>query len=93
MTWQSFSDARQFQQPAQKLVRIETLRLRDRLNKLYDRLRSNSCQPMDTQSKDCFTRLWDIKEQALISGDQSVLIPARWLDDLEHVANRETHAC
>lgn len=59
------------------LTNIETLKLRDRLNKLYYSRRSKP------DSDWHFDYLWDLKEKALLEGRSSVEIPSDWLDYLE----------
>lgn len=92
MTWQSGSTT--CASNTQDVVRIDTSKLRDRLNTLYDCLRANYGSRVDSDRNSHFVRLWDIKEQALISKEQSVQIPRSWLDELENLtAARDPHAC
>lgn len=60
-------------------VSLKTSDLRDRLNKIYVQMRSGKCQP---DSKH-FDYLWDLKELALMHGNNTVDVPASWLDELE----------
>ncbi|MBX9570664.1 MAG: hypothetical protein K2X77_17360 [Candidatus Obscuribacterales bacterium] len=65
-----------------KLVNLKTSDLRERLNKLYARMRSSSAE-RKLSDNGRFDYLWDLKELALMQGTQSVDVPESWLDDLE----------
>lgn len=64
------------------LVTVRTEFLRERLNRLYDTLRSRG-QNYSLAGR--FDYLWDLKELALLEGKGSVQIPDAWLDELEKI--------
>ena len=81
---------------SENLVTLTTDALKDRLNRLYESLRSQSTDPtLDPARRlvqeGVFDYLWDFKERALLAGQTSVDLPKRWLDDLEQSLPR--NAC
>lgn len=64
------------------LITVNTDYLRERLNTLYDSVRSS-------EGTACcwgrFDYLWDLKELAMLEGLKSVKIPDQWLDELERI--------
>ena len=62
-----------------KLVSLSTSDLRDRLNRIYAKMR-NSNKKADLGR---FDYLWDLKEHALMQGTKAVDVPESWLDELE----------
>lgn len=65
-----------------KLVNLTTSDLRERLNRLYARMRNTSGE-RKLGDNGRFDYLWDLKELALMQGTKSVDIPESWLEDLE----------
>jgi hypothetical protein len=69
----------------EKLVTVTTDILKDRLNRVYNRLHTAT----DMRSSKSFSQeglfeyLWDLKEVALLEGKSSVELPKNWLDELE----------
>jgi hypothetical protein len=64
----------------EKLVRVNTADLKERLNRFYKGMRSATGKRLDTGR---FDYLWDLKELALLEGRQSVDIPESWLEEIE----------
>jgi hypothetical protein len=63
-----------------KLVNVATDSLKDRLNKVYDALRS---RPATLSNSGLFDYLWEMKELALLEGRSTVPVPTTWLEELE----------
>jgi hypothetical protein len=70
---------------AEQLVTLNTEALKDRLNRVYDRLhRANDTRSSKSFSQEgLFEYLWDLKEVALLEGKSSVELPKNWLDELD----------
>jgi len=64
-----------------KLVTVTTENLRERLNRMYDTMRSRE---KISPNAGLFEYLWDLKELALLEGRGDVQVPTTWLDELEH---------
>jgi hypothetical protein len=73
-----FANHKSFRQD--NLVSVKTEFLREKLNYLYDSLRTN---PQAMSSWGRFDYLWDLKELALVQGLNSIDIPFNWLEELE----------
>ena len=63
-----------------KLVTVPTENLKEKLNRIYDVMRS---RPRTLPGSGLFEYLWDLKELALMEGRQSVQVPTTWLEELE----------
>ena len=73
---------KQAQVPAnEKLVSVETTELKDRLNRLYSRMRSSTSTRRAELGH--FDSLWDLKELALLEHRQTVEVPETWLAETE----------
>ncbi len=70
----------------EKLVKVSTSDLREKLNSLYKGRRFASAARQDGG---CFDYLWDLKELALMDGRQSVEVPEAWLNIIE----KESQGC
>lgn len=62
------------------LVSVATDSLRDKLNRVYDAMRS---RPRTLSNSGLFEYLWEMKELALMEGRQSIQLPTTWLEDLD----------
>jgi hypothetical protein len=62
---------------SEKLVEVQTTRLKECLNRLYEARAKKAARTP------ALTDLWDLKELALLEGKPSVEVPRRWLDELE----------
>lgn len=67
---------------AEKMVTMETNLFKDRLNRVYDRMRHGS-QSRNLSQNEFFEYLWDLKETALVEGKPSLELPQTWLEKLE----------
>ncbi len=67
---------------AEEMVTLETDLFRDRLNRVYDRMRHGS-QSRNLSQSEFFEYLWDLKERALVEGKPSLELPQTWLEKLE----------
>lgn len=67
---------------AEKMVTMETNLFKDRLNRVYDRMRHGS-QSRSLSQNEFFEYLWDLKETALVEGKPSLELPQTWLEKLE----------
>ena len=63
-----------------KLDTVATESLRDKLNRIYDIMRT---QPRTLSSSGLFEYLWELKEAALMEGRTFVQVPSTWLEELE----------
>ena len=63
------------------LTTVSTDSLRNRLNRIYDAMRS---RPRSLSNSGLFDYLWEMKELALLEGRNSVQVPTNWLEELEH---------
>lgn len=66
----------------EKMVTLKTDLFKDRLNRVYDRMR-HSNQSRHHSQKEFFDYLWELKESALLEGKSSLELPQNWLDKLE----------
>lgn len=67
-----------------RVVRIETVTLKQKLNDLYKCVRAqNSLDSQLAWTTGKFAYLWDIKELALVEQQATVEIPYMWLEELE----------
>ncbi len=66
----------------EKMVTMDTDLFRDKLNRVYDRIR-HSTASRNLSQNDFFEYLWDLKEKALMEGKSSLELPQNWLDKLE----------
>ncbi len=64
----------------EKLVKVNTADLKERLNRFYRGMRSASGNRLDSGR---FDYLWDLKELALMEGRQSIDVPESWLEEIE----------
>ena len=75
------------------LVSVETIVLKDRLNKLYQNRRGQATAAnfggKSQGEAGLFDYLWDLKEKALIEHRATVDVPATWLNELEQDLERE----
>ena len=67
---------------AEKMVTLKTDLFKDRLNRVYDRLRHGN-QSGNLSQNEFFEYLWDLKERALVEGTTSLELPQTWLEKLE----------
>ncbi len=67
---------------SEKMVTMKTDLFKDRLNRVYDRLRHGS-QSRNLSQSEFFEYLWDLKETALVEGKPSLELPQTWLEKLE----------
>ncbi len=69
----------------EKLVTVTTDMLKDRLNRVYNRLHTGTDmrRAKSLSQEGLFEYLWDLKEVALLEGKSSVELPKNWLDELE----------
>jgi len=67
---------------AEKMVTLNTDLFKDRLNRVYDRLRHGN-QSRSLSQSEFFEYLWDLKETALVEGTPSLELPQTWLEKLE----------
>lgn len=72
-----------------KLVNVATDSLKDRLNRVYDALRS---RPQTLSNSGLFDYLWEMKELALLEGRSTVQVPTTWLEELEDDINELSEA-
>src|SRR5207245_2858285 len=63
-----------------ELITVSTENLRQRLNGMYDAMRSGN---RFSSNAGLFEYLWDLKELALLEGRGTVQVPTTWLDELE----------
>lgn len=66
----------------EKMVTLETDLFKERLNRVYDRMR-HSTPSHNLSQNDFFEYLWDLKEAALLEGKTSLELPQNWLSKLE----------
>lgn len=69
-------------------ITINTVQLRERLNRVYAAMRSAKNWATGPQH---FYDLWDLKELALLHDQETVRIPASWLEEVERSSNTVQH--
>ncbi len=69
-------------------ITIDTVQLRERLNRVYAAMKSSKNWATSPQH---FYDLWDLKELALLHEQETVKIPASWLDEIERAGQGYHH--
>ncbi|CAN5341076.1 hypothetical protein BH10CYA1_BH10CYA1_16270 [soil metagenome] len=75
---------------SEKMVTMKTDLFKDRLNRVYERLRHGS-QSRNLAESELFEYLWDLKETALMEGKRSLELPQTWLEKLEQEEATVSH--
>lgn len=66
-------------------ITVSTNRLREKLNHAYQVIRSSQAQPRH------FDELWDLKELALMTAQESIVVPQSWMEDIERHCEIKMH--
>ena len=69
-----------------KLVNVQTAELKEKLNRLYARMREATLP--SRPDPEHFDTLWDLKELALLERRQSVDVPENWLAETEDLDDK-----
>ena len=66
-------------------ITVQTSQLKDQLNQMYDMMRAYG------SSSRYFYELWELKELALSTAQETITVPANWLEEIERQSGNQRY--